>query len=124
MFSIIIHYIFDCLNVFSAPSMPSSKPSLYAAIKLARLVQHFKERLKARVKSHRLSCLPEAVCQNLQEQALNELTASKDLVNSQHLSHHVKSQDDENLGLGEHNRRQSLQLVRQSEYHFDIGITR
>ena len=124
MFSILFQYIFDYLNVSSIPSMPSSKPSLYAAIKLARLVQHFKERLKARVKSHRLSFLPETVCQDLQEQALGELTSSKDIVNSQHPSHHVKSNDDDHLGMGKDNSRQSTQLVRRSDCYSNIGFTR
>ena len=74
--------------------MPSPKPSLYAAIRLARLVQHFKERLKARVKSHRLSSPPEAVCQHLEKQAFDELDGTKNVIKSQYLSHHVEPRSD------------------------------
>ena len=110
--------IFNCIHVFTDSIMPSPKPSFYAAIRLARLVQHFKERLKARVKSHRLSSSPEAVCQHLEKQALDELAGTKDLVKSQHLSHHVGP---DVPGLGDD--FPGDQLERQSKCHSDIGIT-
>lgn len=54
----------------------ATRPSLYAAIKLARLVQHFRERLKARVKRNRSRTQASALCQSLEVHALTSISRS------------------------------------------------
>ena len=118
--STVLTSILHCIHVFVNSIMPSPKPSLYAAIRLARLVQHFKERLKARVKSHRLSSSPEAVRQHLEKQALDEITGTKEVVKSQQLSHHAGPHFNGGPDLGDD--LLGGQLERRSKCCSDAGI--
>ena len=55
---------------------PRARPSLYAAIKLARLVLFVKERFKARIKSRRPPTEPSIICHrdSLKARAFEDLS--------------------------------------------------
>ena len=52
----------------------ATRPSLYALITLARMVQQFRERLKARVRSHRACAKPSEIRESLDAHALTTLS--------------------------------------------------